>query len=107
PAAPAWVINSTLARWSAGILRNQGSCSSMAATLALASRPEARSSARSVDSDSSCRARGLEAAAPTAGGVDDGWVDILCRILRPGGDRPTIPATRVRCRRPLDGERHV
>lgn len=48
PAAPVWVIIRTLARWSAGSRVNHGSRCSMAATLAEASRPDARSSRRRV-----------------------------------------------------------
>jgi hypothetical protein len=45
---PAWAISITQDRWSAGIDRNQGSTSSIRATLWVASAPDARSSRRSV-----------------------------------------------------------
>jgi hypothetical protein len=47
---PAWATSMTQARWSAGSSRNQGSVSSMRATLAVASAPAARSIVRTVAS---------------------------------------------------------
>ena len=47
-ATPAWATSITQERWSAGSSRNQGSVSSIRATLAVASAPAARSIRRSV-----------------------------------------------------------
>jgi hypothetical protein len=67
---PAWATSITQARWSAGSSRNQGSTSSIRATLIVASAPADRSIWRSVAASDACEAGpGQRSSASSSGGA--------------------------------------